>query len=291
VTVRQLRGTGKESTTSPVGSTEFDAGGSTPLLFAARNGDVASVRLLLDAGADVNDAAADGNSALVIAAMSGHGPLASFLLERGANPNASGAGYTAMHAAVLRSDPALVKALLARGANPNVRLTKGTPVPRWTYQFVLTGKQLGATPFTLAAKFGEPEIMRILRDGGADPLIPMNDGTTALMAAAGVDWNRDVDRRSRLIAPELIAAERENEARVLDTVRAALEAGAPAATGAINEANRAGETALHGAANNQFNTVVELLLAQGGDLDRKNKKGVTPRQLLSRARATATESK
>jgi ankyrin repeat protein len=42
-TVRQLRGTGKESTTSPVGSTEFDAGGFTPLLFAARNGDLASV--------------------------------------------------------------------------------------------------------------------------------------------------------------------------------------------------------------------------------------------------------
>ena len=54
VTRRQFRGTGLRSTTSPAGATHFGAGGFTPLLFAARHGDVASARLLLNAGADVD---------------------------------------------------------------------------------------------------------------------------------------------------------------------------------------------------------------------------------------------
>ena len=90
-----------------------------------------------------------------------------------------------------------------------------------------------------------------------------------------------VDRRDRLIAPELIAAEWANEARVLDTVKAAIEVGA-----SVNQANSAGETALHGAAGNGYRTVVEFLVAQGGDLNIKNKAGVTPRELLSRSPAS-----
>src|SRR5205085_12442656 len=46
-------------------------GGSTALLFAARSGDAASVRLLLTAGADVNDTLPDGMTALILAAQSG----------------------------------------------------------------------------------------------------------------------------------------------------------------------------------------------------------------------------
>ena len=88
-------------------------GGSTPLLFAARVGDVESARLLIAAGADVNDALPDGVSALVLAAHSGHGALGALLLEKGANPNAAEAGFTALHAAIDRSDLSLVQALLA----------------------------------------------------------------------------------------------------------------------------------------------------------------------------------
>ena len=69
-------------------------GGSTPLLFAARVGDVESARLLLAAGADANDSLPDGISALVLAAHSGHGQVAALLLEKGADPNAFGSGYT-----------------------------------------------------------------------------------------------------------------------------------------------------------------------------------------------------
>ena len=287
-TVRQFRGTGQRSTTSPAGAAHFDAGGFTPLLFAARHGDVDSARLLLDAGADANDTAADGNSALVLAAMSGQARLAELLLERGADPTAAGAGYAALHAAVLRADPALVRALLASGADPNARLAKGTPVPRWTYQFVFTLKEKGATPLMLAARYLEPEILRLLAGAGADPLLPLDDGTTALMAAVGLGVNRSTTRRSRLIAPELVSAEWQNEGRVLDTIQAAVEAGAAAA---IHETQRAGNTALHTAAGYGFETVVEHLVEQGGDLDKENEDGVTPRDLLDRQRARAADRK
>ena len=144
-------------------------GGATPLLFAARVGDVESARLLLKAGADANDSQPDGVSALVLAAHSGNGPVAALLLEHGADPNAFGSGYTALHAAILRSDLNLVKALLARGANPNVRMTKGTPMRRDTTDWNLPATLIGSTPYLLAARFLEPDIMPVLVAGGADP--------------------------------------------------------------------------------------------------------------------------
>lgn len=277
-TVRRLHGTGLRSTTSPAGAAYFEAGGFTALLFAARHGDVDSAKLLLDAGADVNQSAADGNSPLVVAAMSGHGRLAEFLLARGADPDAAGAGYGALHAAVLRADPALAQTLLARGADPNARLTRGTPVPHGTYQFVFTLREKGATPLLLAAKYLEPRLLRLLAAGGADPLLAFDDGTTALMAAVGLVDMRRMTRRSRLIAPELVRADWRNEDRVLASVRAAVEAGAAAA---IDTANAAGDTALHGAARCGFAAVADFLAAQGADRDRENARGETPRALLA----------
>ena len=58
-------------------------GGSTAILFAARSGDVESARLLIAAGADVNDALPDGASALVVAAHSGHSAVARCCSTRG----------------------------------------------------------------------------------------------------------------------------------------------------------------------------------------------------------------
>ena len=112
-------------------------GGSTPLLFAARVGDVESAKILLAAGAEVNDALPDGASALVVAAHSGHGEFGALLLEKGADPNAAAVGYTALHAAIDRSDVGLVKALLAHGADPNLRITKASPARRDSNDFQL----------------------------------------------------------------------------------------------------------------------------------------------------------
>jgi ankyrin repeat protein len=274
---RQFRGTGLRSTTSPAGATHFGAGGFTPLLFAARHGDVASARLLLNAGADVDETGADGNSALVLATMSGHPRLAEFLLARGADPNADGAGYTALHAAILRADRSLVRMLLARGADPEARLIRSTPVPRWTYEFVFTLREKGATPFLLAAKYLEPDILRTLAAAGADPLVRTDDGTTALMAAVGHGFSRSTTRRSRLIAPELVAAQWGNEDLVLETVQAAADAGAAAT---VHETIRAGETALHAAARYGFTSVVDYLVGIGADLDGETEDGTTPLDLL-----------
>ena len=137
----------------------------------------------------------------------------------------------------------------------------------------------------LAAKYLEPEILRMLAAAGADPLLSMEDGTTALMAAVGLSLNRSTNRRSRLIAPELVAAEWANEGLVLDTVKAAVDTGAAVAA-VINETGRGGNTALHGAARNRFRTVVEFLVAQGGDLDIENEDDTTPRELLDRLDAS-----
>ncbi len=76
-------------------------GGYTPLMFAARQGDLATARLLVERAADVNaESVADG-SPLVIATAAGHEDLALMLLEAGADPTATDAGrMTALHFAM-----------------------------------------------------------------------------------------------------------------------------------------------------------------------------------------------
>ena len=272
-------------------------GGSTPLLFAARSGDLESARLLVAAGANVYDTAADGNTAFNIAAHSGHGSLAAFLLAEGADPNASPLGYTALHAAVLRgtlldrgvpNDDAgaglpLVRALLEHGADPDARLLKGTPVRRWSHDFAFMDRWVGATPFWLAARFLEVEMMRVLAAAGADPRLPSRDGTTPLMAAAGQGYNRGGgsafirDRRdfssynpveSAALGSTIPPAE---ERMAHDAVEAALELGAD-----VDAANDAGDTALHAAASHGMNSVIELLTSRGADLRAENRRGDTP---------------
>jgi ankyrin repeat protein len=73
-------------------------GGYTPLMFAAREGDMATVRLLLDHGAEINDVSVEDGPALIIATAEGYEKIAMVLLESGANPNIPDAnGMTALH--------------------------------------------------------------------------------------------------------------------------------------------------------------------------------------------------
>jgi ankyrin repeat protein len=257
-------------------------GGFTALLFAAREGAAETVRLLLSKGASVNDSAADGSSVLLLATVRGHWALATTLLDRGANPNADGAGYTALHwaagaweselsgslgseaylwmAALGGGKLDLVKALLAHGANPNARVAK--PPPRFGFTF--GGNRgpsrleiAGATPFLLAADAARADIMRVLVASGADPLLTTNDKTTPLMMAAGFGY---IDAMSRA-----------SEAGSLEAAKLALELGAE-----VTAANDAGETALHGAAYAGWNSVVQLLVDKGAQINAKNKRGWTP---------------
>ena len=262
------------------GVAEVESGGFSALIFSARSGDVESARLLLAAGAKANDAGADRTSALVLAAHSGHGSLAALLLEKGADANAAGSGYTALHAAVLRGDAELAKALLHHGADPNVRLTKGTPVARYSKDFSLGVSLLGATPYLLAAKFAEPGLMQVLASGGADPKIAMPDGTTALMFAAGMGWGGTAlqnRREQRVDAAETSAMTRtQDELASLAAVTVAAELG-----GDVNAVNREGDTALHAAASKKLADVIRYLAGKGAVLDVKNRRGQTPLSLAA----------
>ena len=255
---------------------EIDKGGYTALLFAVQQGTLETVKLLLAAGADVNDAAPEGTSALVVAAHSGHGAVATFLLERGANPNAADAGYTALHAAVLRGDVDLVKALLARGADPNAPVVKATPARRNSADYALEFDMVGATPFWLAARFLEPAIMRAVLAAGASPVFATKDGVTPVMAAV---------QARRRVEPGFTADPIHDEQLMVESVTVAVEPGVD-----VNAAGSDGTTALHTAASRGLNRVIELLAKRGARLDVKNKKDQTPLALAltgAGSRATA----
>ena len=257
-------------------------GGFTPLLFAARSGDVDTAKLLVEAGATVNDAAADGTSVLVVAVHSGHRALAQYLMGLGANVNTAGSGYTALHAAVLRGDRVLAEELLARGADPNARLLNGTEQRRFSPRYSFDEAWTGATPFLLAAKFADVDMMRLLASKGADPKAVARDRATATMWAAGVDWEAGVkgtaepnDRRGRTLALEEMAKEID-ETATLAAVKLTLELG-----GDASQANAFGDTALHAAAKLHFKKVLDLLVAHGGSMELKDKRGRTPADILA----------
>jgi ankyrin repeat protein len=243
-------------------------GGATALLFAARVGDAESARLLLEAGADPNELQPDNLSALVLAAHSGNGAVARLLLEHGADPNGFESGYAALHAAVLRSDVDLVKALLARGADPNRRTIKGTPMRRDTTDWNLPATLIGSTPYLLAARFLEPDIMAVLVAGGADPHLTMPDGADAVMVAAGMGSSKTASRRGIEV---IDFGKVEPESRVREAV-----ASAARLEGNVNAASPAGDTAVHVAAALGHDTVVQLLADLGANLNVRNKRGITP---------------
>ena len=239
---------------------EVPHGGDTALMFAARVGDLASAKLLVAAGANVNDAEAWGISATTLAAHSGFTELVAFLLENGADPNAAQAGFSALHAAIMRRDETMVAALLARGADPNVPLKTWTPTRRASRDWNFAPELVGASPFWLAARFAEPGVMRLLVKHGADPLFVhraeyadesqtrRTQVTTALMAAAGMGggmaWVQP-DRAARQVL-------------TLEAVKLAAELGVD-----VNAANTDGRTALDAATALRYDDVVKFLVDKG----------------------------
>src|SRR5262245_15151528 len=235
-------------------------GGDTALMFAARVGDLASAKLLIAAGANVNDADAWGVSATVLSAHSGYGELVEFLLEKGANPNAAPAGFTALHEAIMRRDESMVKALLAHGADANAPLRTWTPTRRSSRDFHFEPALVGATPFWLAARFTQPAVMRMLVKHGANPMFahhsnfvvggryePHSEVTTALMAAAGMGGG------TAWVQPP----GSKREALTLDAVKLGVELGVD-----VNAANTDGRTALDGAKALGYDSVIRFLSEQ-----------------------------
>jgi ankyrin repeat protein len=236
-------------------------GGDTALMFAARAGDLASARLLVAAGADVDDTDAWGVSATALAAHAGYADLVEFLLDRGADPNRAAAGFSALHVAVMRRDERMVTALLAHGANPNEPVRNWTPMRRASRDFNFDPALVGATPFWLAARFGQPGVMRRLVEHGADPLFVhradyhagdgaarRTEATTAVMAAVGMGGGR------AWIQPDGAST----EALALEAVRLAVALGVD-----VNAATLDGRTALDAARAQRYPSVVEFLQSVG----------------------------
>ncbi|HLX42119.1 MAG TPA: ankyrin repeat domain-containing protein [Bryobacteraceae bacterium] len=261
--------------------------GMTPLLLAAREGKIEMVRLLLKSGADVNETlripqggrpggpkpGRQGQSALHLAVENAHYELASFLLDSGADPNASGPGYTPLHAipSVRKpgggdNDPApdgsgsmtsleLIRKLVAKGANINARMTK-------KINFGLTSlNDVGATPFCLASLTADAELMRFFVSLGADPKIPTADGATPLIVAAGLGTRSPGEDAG-------------TDSEVVEAIAAAIDLGNDP-----NVVDKNGETAMHAAAYKNVADAVRYLASHGANPDvwnQENKHGWTP---------------
>ena len=258
--------------TNPSGNFKMAHGGSSAMMFAARTGDIETTKVLLEAGADLNDTAASGVNALTQAAHSGHEELAIYLLEQGADPNAMEAGYTPLHAAVLRGEVTLVRELLNHGAIIDTPVEHGTPGRRFSADYSIRSQLIGRDAFWMAAKYGEVEILQILLEAGADPLVIDENGVTALQVAMGnsgssLDWRRD------RIGNEELDSEDE-ERGTLELAKILIDEGVD-----VNAADNRGRNALHHAVLKDFPSVVEFLVAQGARIDVRNERDLTPLQL------------
>ena len=268
-------------------------GGFTALLFAAREGQIAATKALLAGGANLNDSIPSttpidepapeetapgppeaGLNVFLLASANAHFELAAWLLDQGVDANTSPRGWTALHqvswvrkmGVAGSNDPAppgsgnltsleFVRKLVARGADVNARATKRPQMG------LTTLNSIGATPFLLAARTADFELMRLLAELGADPKLPNGDNTTPLMVAAGVGTQNPGEDPG-------------TEAEVLEAVKLALELGND-----LNVVNNDGETVMHGAALKHVPSVVRYLAERGARVEvwnRPDKRGWTP---------------
>ena len=268
--------------------------GWTPLLFAVRQGHIGVVQTLLEAGVDIEESlpvreetrrggtsaerSATGLNAFLLAAANAHYELAALLIDRGADVNVAPRGWSALHqvswvrkAGVAGSNnPApkgsgnttsleFVRKLVDAGADLNVQVTSRPPAGITRLNFI------GGTPFLLAARTGDADLMRLLAELGADPLTPNEDNTTPLMVAAGVGTSSPGEDPG-------------TEPEVLEAVKVALELGA-----ALDEIDDNGETIMHGAAYKHLPSVVAFLVEAGADINvwnQPNGKGWTPLDIV-----------
>ena len=261
------------------GSRYLIPGGLSPLLYAARDGRLESARILVAAGADVNAVDPNGITPLLTAITNNHIDVARFFVEHGAGVGVTDwYGRTPLWAAVetrnMDVDNAtfengvdrvpvleLIKVLLDKGADPNTQTKETPPIRRQMLR--VTGSLswvdfTGQTPFLTAALAGDVDVMRLLLDYGADPYMETFAGTTALMAAAGINWVVDQTYD-------------EGPKALLDAVTLCWELGMD-----VNAVNSMGLTAVMGAANRGSDDIIQFLVDKGARLDVKDNEGRSP---------------
>ena len=260
----------------PRGSRQPISGSLSPLLYAARDGRLEAAKLLLAAKADINQTDANAITPLIMAIVNNRVDVARFLIEQGADIQATDwYGRTPLWAAVetrnMDVDNAtfvngvdrapllgLIRVLLERGAKVNVRMKEVPPIRRAFLR--VTGSLAwvdftGQTPFLTAALAADLDVMRLLLKHGADPNIGTFEGTTPLMAAAGVNWVYDQTFD-------------EGPAARLEAVKLCHELGND-----VNAVNSMGLTALMGAANRGSDDIITFLIEKGAKADMKDKEG------------------
>ncbi len=179
---------------------EFAGGLMTPLMFAAREGDIETAKLLIAAKAEVNAADGDGKDALGLAIFNGNYDLASYLIDSHADVNhADAQRFTPLFWAVdhrnndtppnlpwmQTEDPLpLIQKMLDNGANPNA-LVNNTPRSRMREG---SPRIVHATAIMRAAFAGDLTLVKLLLAHGADPHIVSSDNETTLMAACGTGF-------------------------------------------------------------------------------------------------------
>jgi ankyrin repeat protein len=263
----------------PRGSRQPIPGALTPLLYAARDGRLEAAKILVAAKARVNETDANGITPLIMAIVNNRLDVARFLLDNGADIQAADwYGRTPLWAAIetrnmdvdnatfvnsIDREPflGLVQTLLERGANPNIRMKEVPPIRRSFLR--VTGSLewvdfTGQTPFLTAARAADLAVMRLLLKHGADPKVGTFEGTTPLMAAAGINWVYDQTFD-------------EGPAARLEAVKLCFELGND-----VNAVNSMGLTALHGAANRGSDDIIQFLADKGAKLEAKDKEGRTP---------------
>ena len=260
----------------PRGSRQPIPGALSPLAYAARDGRLEAAKLLLDAKADINQTDANGITPLISAIVNNRVDVAHLLIERGADIQAADwYGRTPLWAAVetrnMDVDNAsfvnsidrermlgVITTLLERGAKVNVRMKEVPPIRRAFLR--VTGSLswvdfTGQTPFLTAALAADLTVMRLLLKHGADPNIGTFEGTTPLMAAAGVNWVYDQTFD-------------EGPAARLEAVKLCYDLGND-----VNAVNSMGLTAMMGAANRGSDDIIKFLVEKGARLDVKDKEG------------------
>jgi len=250
--------------------------GYAPLHGAAREGSLEMVKLLLDKGESIESAAGDGSTPLLIATVKGHTALATFLLERGAKADGDlkSAGYSPLMWAVgtfeqipitykgldsggewgsfygiadRKEKLALVNLLIAKGADVNAKMTRGLPQMAPHNGNGARPPHAGSTPYLIAAQSADAEMMKLLKDKGANPVVTANDGQTALMAAC-----EGVVENTVLLT----------EDKRLEAAQVALDHGV-----SLEAEDRQGYRAMHAAARAGYHQMITFLLSKGADLN------------------------